>query len=129
MKLTTVLLLVLISANVSVASAQSIEQIESYERRIDEQQRQLDAMRDELEALKQLAGMQSVRVQEHNLREASGDDVEVGGDDEPFVVRRSEDGVLSLGGRVHRVVMQVDDGVSTNGFFKLSAGERPLYPR
>jgi hypothetical protein len=29
MKLTTVLLLVLISANVSVASAQSIEQIES----------------------------------------------------------------------------------------------------
>ena len=117
MRLTTVLLLVLISANISVASAQSIEQIESYERRIDEQQRQLDAMRDELETLKQLAGMQSVRVEEHNSREASGDDADTGRDDEPFVVRRSEKGVLSLGGRVHRVVMQVDDGVSTNGFF------------
>ena len=117
MKLTTGLLLMLMSAIVSVASAQSIEQIESYERRIDEQQRQLDAMRDELEALKQLAGMQSVRVEEHNSREASGDDVDASRDDELFVVRRSENGVLSLGGRVHRVVMQVDDGVSTNGFF------------
>jgi hypothetical protein len=57
MKLTTVLLLGLMSANVCLASAQSI------------------------------------------------------------VLRRSENGVLSLGGRLHRVMMRVDDGASTNAFF------------
>ena len=34
-----------------------------------------------------------------------------------FVVRRGENGIFSLSGRVHRVVMQVDDGASRNGFF------------
>ena len=62
MRLTTVVLLVLISTNASVASAQSVE-------------------------------------------------------DEPFVLRRTENGVFTLGGRVHRVMMWVDDGASTNGFF------------
>jgi len=34
-----------------------------------------------------------------------------------FVVRKGEHGVLSLSGRVHRVVMMVDDGASRQGFF------------
>jgi hypothetical protein len=36
---------------------------------------------------------------------------------EQFVLRRSENGMLTLGGRLHRVVMLVDDGASRNGFF------------
>jgi hypothetical protein len=34
-----------------------------------------------------------------------------------FVVRQGENGVLSLSGRLHRVVMWVDDGASRQGFF------------
>ena len=103
MKATTCMLLACLFLYATAASAQTIEQIEAYERRIDEQQQQLDAMREELEALKQLAGLQST--------------IDTDSDDGPFVLRRSENGVLSLSGRVHRVVMQVDDGASRNGFF------------
>ena len=59
MKATTCMLLACLFLYATAASAQTIEQIEAYERRIDEQQQQLDAMREELEALKQLAGLQS----------------------------------------------------------------------
>ena len=102
-----------------VANAQSLEQIEAYERRIDEQQQQLDAMREELEALKKMVGMQTMTAAK--AEPAAAEFVEVDADDdarrEPFVVSRSDNSVLTLGGRVHRVIMQVDDGASTNGFF------------
>ncbi len=103
MKATTCMLLACLFLYATAASAQTIEQIEAYERRINEQQQQLDTMREEIEALKQLAGLQST--------------IDTDSDDGPFVLRRSDNGVLSLSGRVHRVVMQVDDGASRNGFF------------
>ena len=115
------MLLVSLTANLSVANAQSNEQIESYERRFDEQQLQLDAMREELEALKQRARMSSVSLDEPELLEVPEQDAGAGRDYEPFVVRRSQNGVLSLGGRLSRLMMQVDDGASTNGFFMDSA--------
>jgi hypothetical protein len=118
MKCATGFLATLLVTYAGVAGAQSLEQIEDYERRIDEQQQQLDAMREELEALKRMAGMQTATAEEPEP--AAVQTVHVIEDDtgrEPFVVSRSENSVLTLGGRVHRVIMQVDDGASTNGFF------------
>ena len=51
MQYTTSLLLIPWIISAGVANAQSFEQIERYERRIEEQQ-QLDAMREELEAVR-----------------------------------------------------------------------------
>jgi hypothetical protein len=90
-KCITGLFLVSLTANLSVAYAQSNEQIESYERRIDEQQLQLDAMREELEVLKQRERMSSVSPDEPELREVPVRDAGAGRDYEPFVVRRSQD--------------------------------------
>jgi hypothetical protein len=47
----------------------------------------------------------------------SVEDADAGPNGEQVVLRRTENGVFTLGGRVHRVMMQVDDGASTNGFF------------
>jgi hypothetical protein len=118
MKYATGLLAVLWIMYAGVAGAQSLEQIEEYERRIDEQQQQLDAMREELEALKNFAGMQTAaaKVSEPNPAEAA-DVVADDADYEPFIVSRTDTAAFTLGGRVHRVIMQVDDGASTNGFF------------
>jgi len=117
MKATTCMLLACLFQYATAAGAQTIEQIEAYERRIDDQQQQLDAMREELEALKQLAGLQSTNDIVQKQYEMPESTIDTDSDDAPFVIRRSENGVLSLSGRVHRVVMQVDDGASRNGFF------------
>jgi len=117
MKATTRILLVCLFLYATAAGAQTIEQIEAYERRIDDQQQQLDVMRKELEALKQLAGLQSTNDIARKQYEMPESTIDTDSDDAPFVIRRSENGILSLSGRVHRVVMQVDDGASRNGFF------------
>ena len=53
-----------------LSHAQSLEQIEAYERRINEQQQQLDAMREELEALKNMPGRKlssgTIAIQGHD---------------------------------------------------------------
>ena len=104
-----------------LSHAQSLEQIEAYERRINEQQQQLDAMREELEALKNMPGVQAATPEGSELTSTEAADVVAeGAGHEPFVVRRSDNGVFTLGGRLHRVIMQVDDGASTNGFFMYS---------
>jgi len=118
MKGKATVLAVLLSTCAGTAGAQTLEQIEAYERRIDEQQRQLDAMREELEALKKMAGVQTADIEQREPTSASivnvvDEEVRPG----PFVVSRSGNSVLTLGGRVHRVMMQVDDGASSNGFF------------
>jgi len=103
---------------VGTADAQSLEQIQAYERRIDEQQQQLDAMREELEALKKMAGVQTAGLEQREPASASiVNVVEEEARPGAIVVSRSGNSVLTLGGRVHRVMMQVDDGASTNGFF------------
>jgi hypothetical protein len=117
MKATTRILLVCLFLYATAAGAQTIEQIEAYERRIDDQQQQLDVMREELEALKQLAGLQSTNDIARKQYEMPESTIDTDSDDAPFVLHRSESSVLSLSGRVHRVVMQVDDGASRNGFF------------
>ena len=49
--ITTAVLVMLLLAHAGTGNAEWSEQIEAYEKRINEQQRQLDAMREELEAL------------------------------------------------------------------------------
>lgn len=117
MKGTMKFLVVSLLLHAGAASAQSIEQIEAYEKRINEQQQQLDAMREELEALKRMAGVPEASVEQHSSPHDADQVIDTDTDHEPFVVRRSDNGVLTLGGRLHRVIMQVDDGASTNGFF------------
>jgi hypothetical protein len=122
-------LLVLLSTHVGTVGAQLLEQIENYERRIDEQQRQLDAMRDELEALKKMAGMQ--RAASEALEPTSAqvaDVVEEDAGHKSFVVRRGENGVFTLGGRLHRVFMYADDGASSDIFF-MDSGQAPTMLR
>jgi hypothetical protein len=113
----TGLLVMLLPLFAGFASAQSVEQIEAYEQRINEQQQQLDAMRADLEALKKMAGIPDATDEQQHPALVADQAVATNTDYQPFVVRRSENGVLSLGGRIHRVVMQVDDGASRNGFF------------
>ena len=117
MKGTMKFLVVSLLLHAGAASAQSIEQIEAYEKRINEQQQQLDAMREELEALKRMAGVPEASVEQHSSPHDADQVIDADTGHEPVVVRRSDNGVLTLGGRLHRVIMQVDDGASTNGFF------------
>ena len=118
MKRAAGLLMLLAITYAGDSGAQSLEQIAEYEKRIDEQQQQLDAMREELEALKRMAGMDAVATEESNVAEVGiAEAHEENAGREPLVISRSENSVLTLGGRVHRVIMQVDDGASTNGFF------------
>jgi len=117
MKITTYTLLVCLFLYTTNSDAQAIEQIKVLERHIEDQQRQLDALREELEALKQAAELKSsskVVEEKHEVHEST---VDSDSKKRPFVVRQNEKGVLSLSGRIHRVVMQVDDGASRNGFF------------
>ena len=117
MKITKYALVAWVLLFTTASGAQTIEQIEAYEKRIDEQQQQLDAMRRDFEELKKLAGLAPPKdtAEASIARTNTESDLETG--NEPFVIRRSENGVLSLSGRVHRVVMQVDDGASRNSFF------------
>jgi len=127
MKGKATVLAVLLSTCAGTAGAQTLEQIEAYERRIDEQQRQLDAMREELEALKKMAGVQTADIEQREPTSASivnvvDEEVRPGS----FVVSRSGNSVLTLGGRVHRVMMQVDDGASDVPPLSVAAGFRVL---
>jgi hypothetical protein len=117
MKGATLLFAVLGITFTCVANAQTIEQIEEYERRIDEQQRQLDALRAELDVLKKVAGMPVSPDEEEATLEVAETLPDSAPESKPFLERRSDNGTFTLGGRLHRVLMQVDDGASSNGFF------------
>ena len=102
------------------AQAQTADQIAAYEQRIEEQQRQLDAMRAELEELKRLAGVVdevAAADQSAAKAEAIAPMAEPAVERGPFVLRRSGNGELKLGGRLHRVLMNVDDGLSSTRLF------------
>ena len=87
--------------------AQTADQIAAYEARIEEQQRQLDEMRAELEALKRAAGIASEAPPAPAPAEKP----------ESVVASRSDKSSFKIGGRIHRVLMNVDDGVSNTGLF------------
>jgi hypothetical protein len=126
--ITTALLVMFLLAHAVTVNAEWSEQIEAYEKRIIEQQRQLDAMREELEALKKAAGTPAVIGEEQAPSQTASEDIKPEPDHGPIVIRRSESAVLTLGGRLHRVLMQVDDGASRNGFF-MDSGQGPTMLR
>jgi hypothetical protein len=139
MKCKMTFLVLFLSAHVGTVGAQSAAQIEALETRINEQQRQfdimrveqqrqLDAMREELETLKKAAGITAVAGEQQSMAQISSDDVNPEPEHGRFVMRRSESAVLTLGGRLHRVLMQVDDGASRNGFF-MDSGQGPTMLR
>ena len=74
-------------------------------------------MREELEAIKQVAGLKSSNDIAEEQHDIPGTDINADSNDAPFVLHRSESSDLSISGRVHRVVLQVEDGASRNGFF------------
>jgi len=78
--------------SIGIASAQSVHQEEIVQQPIKEQQQQIIDQNKEL----------SLKSDHDTLA---------------IVIRISEKGVLSLSGRLHRVIMVVDDGATTNGFF------------
>lgn len=88
------------------ASAQAVEQTEACERRIDEQQRQIDEMQLEIDALK--ASMEQSQSRAKDVQAESGSQ---------FVLRRNENTTLTLSGRVHRMILDVRDGASSELFF------------
>ena len=91
------------------ASAQTAAQIEEYERRIEAQQQQLDQMRRELDALKA-----AVAQQDEAPELIRADQVEK---ENKFVLRKNENLELTFSGRVHRMLLTVDDGANTDMFF------------
>jgi len=94
------------------AAAQTVDQIEAYERRIDEQQRQLDEMRQELDALK--AAMQVSAGRESSGRAGQSETPEPEG---RLVLRKNENLSVAFSGRVHRMLLGVDDGANSDAFF------------
>ena len=91
----------------SPVSAQTVAQVEEYERRIEAQQRQLDEMRRELDAIKaavaeQAAGPPATEQEKKGSK---------------FVLRKNENLELTFSGRVHRMLLTVDDGANTDMFF------------
>ena len=107
------LLFLLLLGTSATANAQSLQQIEEYEARIEAQQQQLDQMRRELDELKAMHAEQQ-KPSEEPFVVAADPEREMPG---PFVLRKNENLSLLLSGRVHRMVLGLDDGANTDRFF------------
>ncbi len=92
--------------------AQTEERITDYERRIAQQQEQLNQMRRELDDLKARVSRQA-----ENQAQIAAESGSEGKSSEPFVKRKSENLSLQFSGRLHRMVMSVDDGAGTTSLF------------
>ena len=95
-------LLLLIFISFKAQAGQSTEIIQH---RLDEQQAQIESFQSELELLN------NRKDQPANQEDSARDS------DKTFVLTNSSKTEMILSGRIHRVVMRVDDGASTNGFF------------
>lgn len=93
-------------------AATAEDPIAAYERRIEQQQRELDEMRRELEALKR-----SMTRPASNPAEVVGEAAAETEPEQNFVLRKNENLSLSLSGRVHRMLLTVDDGANSDLFF------------
>ena len=78
---------------------------ESIQQKLDQQQTELDSLKSEIELLKK----QNDPPANH---EGSAHD-----SGKTYVLSNTSKTDMDLSGRIHRVIMQVDDGASTNGFF------------
>jgi len=96
----------------NIANSQSIDQIEAYEQRIEAQQQQLDEMRRELDALK--AAFAESGYVESPVQDLPNEREEP---DRKVVLRKTDNVSLTVSGRVHRMLLTVDDGASTGVFF------------
>ena len=101
-------------AAAATASAQTAEEIiAAYETRIEAQQAQLDAMRAELDALKERVAAQEASA----VAEAPPAPTAPPEPAPDAIERKSKVGSVKLSGRLHRVLMNVDDGLSNTGLF------------
>jgi len=99
-----ILLFLLILVSVNVQAQQSTDSIQQ---RLDQQQVEIDALKSELESFKKQSDQSASHTDTLPAEEAN----------KKFVLRMTPNGEMTLSGRIHRVIMQVDDGISTNGFF------------
>lgn len=104
-----ILALVFVSVN---STAATLDQIAEFERRVETQQRQLDDLKQELQALKAAAA--SLQGGAPAARAADEAPAEV---DSRYIQRKNENLSLTFSGRVHRMVLNVDDGANTDLFF------------
>jgi len=88
------------------AKVQAEQETDSIQRALDKQQAEIDSLRIELESLKKKNDLQ-----------VSHTDTKDGKTDKKFIFRKGQNGEMALSGRIHRVIMQVDDGANRNGFF------------
>lgn len=102
-------------------SALTLDQIKAYEKRIEEQQQQLDEMRRELEAMKVEMGTPQEQEQAATIAKDAEKPKEVKEAEEVresrFIYRKNENLTLTFSGRLHRMLLGVDDGASTDAFF------------
>ena len=96
------LLLIIVSVE-----AQAEENRDPVQQQLDQQQAEIDALRSEIESLKNLNDQPTTHIDTSQAEEVGN----------KFVLRKTPAGEMTLSGRIHRVIMLVEDGVSTNGFF------------
>jgi hypothetical protein len=101
---TAILALLLIIVSVK---AQAEEDRDPVQQQLDQQQAEIDALRSEIESLKNQNEQSATHIDTSQAEEA----------DNKFVLRKTPNGEMTLSGRIHRVIMQLEDGVSTNDFF------------
>lgn len=116
-----VILALLIPAR-SPARAQDRDRIEELERLIKEQQRQLDELRQQLEELKTESRVEEDREPEpaQSVQPAAETAAEVETEKTlpgPLVLSKSKDLTFTLSGRVHRMILGVDDTAATTTLF------------
>jgi len=106
------------------APALDLDQIEAYEKRIQELQQQLDEMRSELEAMKADSGRsqapeQVTTVAQEAQQSEESKEVKTGqnAEENKFIFRKNKNLALTFSGRLHRMILGVDDGANTNAFF------------
>ena len=85
-----------------IALAANPDQTETYEKRLQEQQQQLDEMQRELDAMKATLGRQQ------DAKDAQ---------DHRFILRKNENLDLTFSGRLHRMILGVDDGANSEAYF------------
>lgn len=110
---TSIVLVVAALLVATVSRAQDSERIDELERLIEEQQRQLDELKRQLEELREEASSDDLSTDEGALKSADSTKSLPG----PLVVSKSDNLVFTLSGRVHRMVMFVDDDLDTTTLF------------